>query len=207
MQRGKSRSAYVLAALDSSIKARKCCGKESRQIVYEQSFKYCSNILKIITLAFIAVTMGTELRMLDDLQEHKGNIQSLSNLILQSRNSGYALIYRDKTKLKKPTLLNLTLFGVEMGPEFSSDVAGDGPRKRTHSDDEYDPELERIKKKKVTRKIRNLKRKRSKAERQADNLKQHPKRSKAERQADNLKQNPKRSKAETQADNLKQNPK
>ena len=165
MQRGKSRTAYVLAALDSSIKARKYFGKESRQIIEEQSSKYCSNILKIIVLAFIAVTKGTELHMLDDLQEHKGNIQSLSNLILQSRNSGYALIYRDKTKLKKPTLLNLTLFGVGMGPEFSSDVAGDGPRKRIYSDDEYDPEVERIKKKKVTRKIINLKRKRSKAER------------------------------------------
>ena len=152
MQKGKSRTAYVLAALNSSIKARKYCGKESRQIIEEQSSKYCSNILKIIILAFIAVTTGTELQMLDDLQEHKGNIQSLSNLILESRNSGYARIYRDKTKVKKPTLLNLTLFGVGMGPEFSSDVAGDGPRKRIHSDDEYDPELERIKKKKLLEK-------------------------------------------------------
>ena len=36
-----------------------------------------------------------------------------------------------------------------MGPEFSSDVAGDGPRKRIDIEDEYDPELERIKKKKA----------------------------------------------------------
>ena len=174
----------MLAALDSSIKARKCFGKEPPQIIEEYSSKYCSKILKIITLAFIALMTGTELQMLNDLQQHKGNIQSLSSLILDSRSSGYALIYRDKTKLKKPTSLNLTLFGVGMGPEFSSDVAGDGPRKRIHSDDEYDPELERIKKKKVTRKIINLKRKRSKAERQADNLKQNPKRSKAARKAE-----------------------
>ena len=83
MQKGKSRTAYVLAALDSSIKARKYCGKESRQIIEEQSSKYCSNILRIIILAFIAVTTGTGLHMLD-IQEHKGNIQSLSNLILES---------------------------------------------------------------------------------------------------------------------------
>ena len=49
-----------------------------------------------------------------------------------------------------------------------------------------------LRKKKATRKKINLKRKRSKAERQADNLKQNPKRTKAERQADNLKQNRKR---------------
>ena len=60
-----------------------------------------------------------------------------------------------------------------MGPEFSSDIAGDCPRKRIFADDEFDPELERSKK----RKTWNLKRKRSKAERKADNLKQHPKRS------------------------------
>ena len=91
---------------------------------------------------------STELQILNDLQRHEGNIQFLSNLILESRYSGYALINRDKTKLNKPTSLNLTLFGVGMGPEFSSDAAGDGPRKRLNSDDEYDPELERTKKKK-----------------------------------------------------------
>ena len=90
MQRGKSRTAYVLAALDSSIKAKKC-GKESRQKRKEYS-KYCSNILKIITLAFIAVMTSTELQMLNDLQKHKGTIQFLSNLILESRYSGYALV-------------------------------------------------------------------------------------------------------------------
>ena len=158
MQRGLSRTAYVLAALDRSVKARKCCGKESRQKSKEYS-KYFSNILKIITLAFIAVMTGTELQMLNDLQKHEGNIQFLSNVILESRYSGYALINRDKTNLKKPTSLNLTLFGVGMGPEFSSDAAGDGPRKRLNSEDEYDPELERIKKKKATRKKINLKRK------------------------------------------------
>ena len=76
LQRRQSRTAYVLAALDSSNKARKCCGKESRQKRKEYS-NYCSNILKIITLAFIAVMTSTELQMLNDLQKHKGNIQFL----------------------------------------------------------------------------------------------------------------------------------
>ena len=203
MQRGQSRTAYILAALDSSIKARKCCGKESSQIIEESSSKYSSNLLKIIILTFIAVMTGTELQMHIDLQDHKGNIQSLSNLILESRNSGYALVYIDKTKLKKPTSLNLTLFRFGMGPEFSSDVAGDGPRKRIDSDGEYDPELERIKKKKATKKMINMKR--SKAQSLNQNRKR--KRSKAQRQADNLKHNPKRkrTKAERRADNLKQN--
>ena len=119
------------------------------------------------------------------LQDHKGNTQSLPNLIFESRNSGYALVYIDKTKLKKQISLNLTLFRLGMGPEYPSDVAGDGPRKRIDSEGEYDPELERIKNKKARRKIINLKRKRSKADRQADNLKQNPKRSKAERKAEN----------------------
>ena len=90
----------MLAALDSSNKARKCCGKESRQKRKEYS-NYCSNILKIITLAFIAVMTSTELQMLNDLQKHKGNIQFLSNLTLESRYSGYALINRDKTKVTR----------------------------------------------------------------------------------------------------------
>ena len=58
----------------------------------------------------------------------------------------------DKIKLKEPTSLNLTLFRLGMGPEFASDVAGDGPRKRIDIEDEYDPELERIKKKKLLEK-------------------------------------------------------
>ena len=88
-----------------------------------------------------------------------------------------------------------------MGQEFSSDIAGDGPRKRILDEHEYDPDQERITK----RKTHNARR--SKAARQADNLKQHKKRTKADRQADNLKQNKKRTKADRQADNLKQNKK
>ena len=174
------------------MKATKCCGKETRERTEEVSTKYCSNILKIITLAFIAVMAETEWYIGNDLQQNKENIPSLSNFTLKNRNSGHALVYRDKAKLEKPTLLSLTQFGFGMGPEFSSDEAGDGPRKRIVVEDDYDPEQERIKKKKAMRRAHNLKRKRSKAERQADNLKQHPKRTKAERQADNLKQNPKR---------------
>ena len=62
-----------------------------------------------------------------------------------------------------------------MGPEYSSDIAGDGPRKRILDEDEYDPEQERIKK----RKTYNARR--SKAVRQADNSK----RTKADRKAEN----------------------
>ena len=196
----------MLAALESSIKARKFCGNEARERP-KMSTNYCSNILKIITFGFIAVIAGTELHMVNYVQQQKGCIKSLSNFTLESRNSGYALVYEDKVNLKKPTLRSFTQFGFGMGPKFSSDAAGDGPRKRLNSEDEYDPKLERLRKKKATRKKVNLKRKRSKAERQADNLKQNPKRTKAERQADNLKQHPKRTKAERQADNVKQHPK
>ena len=132
------------------MKATKYCGKEARQRTEEVSTKYCSNSnkLKIITLAFIVVMVCTKLQIVNDLQEDKENIRSLSNLTLKSRYSGYALVYKDKTKLEKPTLLSLTQFGFGMGPEFSSDIAGDGPRKRIVVEDDYDPELERIKKKK-----------------------------------------------------------
>ena len=44
--------------------------------------------------------------------------------------------HRDQTKLKKSTLLTSTLFDLGMGPEYSSDIAGDGPRKRTFDEDE-----------------------------------------------------------------------
>ena len=138
---------YVFAAMESSIKARKSSGKEALERIEEVSTKYCSNILKIITLAFTAVMACTELQIVYDLHQDK-QIQSLSNFTLKSRNSGYALGYRDKAKRKKPTLLSLTQFGFGMGPEFSSDIAGDGPRKKILTEDEYDPELEKIKKKK-----------------------------------------------------------
>ena len=81
MQRGHSRTAYVLAALESSNKARKRCGKEGCKGNEEVSTKYYSfsNILKIITLAFIAVMSGFELQMVNDLKHRKGNIQSVTN--------------------------------------------------------------------------------------------------------------------------------
>ena len=131
------------------------------------------------TLATISVMAGTELQIAYDLEQHRGNIQYLSNLTLESRNSGYALVHRDKANVTKPTLVSLTLFGFGMGPAFSSDIAGDGPRKRAVADDEYDPELLRIKKRKiynarrskVTIKSNNLKRKISKAAKKAYNLK------------------------------------
>ena len=74
-----------------------------------------------------------------------------------------------------------------MGPEFTSDIAGDGPRKRLLDEEEFDPELERSKK----RKIWNSRR--SKLSRQIDNANQNSKRSTDDRRKDNAKQNPKRS--------------
>ena len=100
------------------------------------STKYFSNILKIITFAYIIVMAGTELHMVNDVQQHGGRIQSLWNLTLESRNSGYALVYNDEVKFKKPTLQSFAQFGVGMGPEFSSDIAGDGPRKRIVDDED-----------------------------------------------------------------------
>ena len=135
------------------------------------------------TLAIISVMAGSELQIVYDLEQQRGNIHYLSNLTRQSRNFGYALVHHDNANVTKPRLLPLTLFGFGMGPAFSSDIAGDGPRKRAVADDEYDPELLRIKR----RKTYNARR--SKASIKSNNLK----RSKADRKADNLKQNQKRS--------------
>ena len=87
------------------------------------------------------------------------------------------------------------------------------PRKRRFSDDDFNPDKERFKRRKMynarrsksSRQIDNKRQnsKRSKAERQTENKN----RSKADRQADNKKQHQKRSKADRQADNKKQNPK
>ena len=45
-------------------------------------------------------------------------------------------VHRDKVKIKKLTSLTSTVFGLAMGPEFSSDIAGDGPRKSKSKEDE-----------------------------------------------------------------------
>ena len=42
----------------------------------------------------------------------------------------------NKVKVKKPTLNNRIVFWLDMGPKFSSDIAGDGPRKRVLEDDD-----------------------------------------------------------------------
>lgn len=77
LQSGQSRTAYVLAALDSSIKARKYCGNEASERIEEMSTKYFSNISKIITFAYIVAMAGTELHMVNDVQQDEGRIQSL----------------------------------------------------------------------------------------------------------------------------------
>ena len=65
----------------------------------------------------------TELQIVNDLYEHKTNQTTLF-----------------------PTLRTSIALELGMGPEYSCDIAGDGPRKRTFVDDNYDPELERVKK-------------------------------------------------------------
>ena len=55
----------------------------------------------------------------------------------------------EKAKFQKFTLHASSIFGLGMGPEFSSDIAGDGPRKIIFDDDEFDPKLERSKKRKI----------------------------------------------------------
>ena len=149
------------------------------------SSKVRSNILKMSTLALIAAMAGTLLQIVNDLQLHEGNTQSLPNLIFESRNWYKTNVYvgnismrdteynvpeslderedpqwhhiwpqyhqdkaRDapgeKAKVTKPTLLSSMVFGLGIGPEFSSDTAGDGPKKSKSNEDEYDPEQERI---------------------------------------------------------------
>ena len=103
-----------------------------------------------------------------------------------SNEDRYAAVHRDKAKVKISTVHTLTLFDLGMGPEFSSDIAGDGPRKRNFDEDDYDPELERTKKRKI------LNSRRSKSSTKASNQKQNSKRTKDDRKKDNAKQNSKR---------------
>jgi hypothetical protein len=161
----------------------------------------CSKILKLSTLALIVSMVYTELLIVDNLHEYTTN----------------------QIKLNNKTLRNSTLLELGMGPEYSSDIAGDGPRKRTFDEDDYNPELERVKKKR----IHNSKRSRSviktyndkisKTVRKAYNDKRsktvikayNEKRSKTVRKAENAKRsqavikayNDKRSKTDRKAEN------
>ena len=94
-----------------------------------------------------------------------------------SGNDGHSPDHREKTKIQKPSLLTSTLRELAMGPQFSSDMAGDGPRKRIFEEDEWDLNQERYKKRKIwnamrsksSRKIENAKR--SKDDRKTENAK------------------------------------
>ena len=142
-------------------------------------------------LVLIAVVVCTKLKIVNDLHEHTTN----------------------QPKLNEPTLRTSTPLELGMGPEYSSDIASDGPRKRTFDDDDYNPELQRVKKKRIYNSKRSKavikanNDKRSKAVIKAVNDERNKKRSKAVRKADNDKQNKKRSKAVRKADNDKQNKK
>ena len=123
----------------------------------------------------------------------------------------YGVLPQCALKVHNRDALTSLLLG--MGPEFSSDMTGDGPRKRNTDDEEFDPGQIRRNQRKAHNSRRSkatIKRahsNRTKADREADNLKQHAKRNKLERVADSLKQHAKRTKLDRQADNLKQNAK
>ena len=142
-------------------------------------------------LALIAVVACTKLKIVNDLHEHTTN----------------------QPKLNEPTLRTSTPLELGMGPEYSSDIASDGPRKRTFDDDDYDLELQRVKKKRIYNSKRSKSvikannDKRSKAVIKADNDERNKKRSKAVIKAYNDGGNKKRSKAIIKADNNKRNKK
>ena len=73
--------------------------------------------------------------------KHRANIRCVS---IKSTNS----FGKRKRILALLVLIFFGLFAFGMGPEFSSDIAGDGPRKRNFDEDEFDLELGRTKKKK-----------------------------------------------------------
>ena len=116
---------YLQEARENSIKARLQCGKKARSKTRELSTNSCSKILKLCILVLIAVVVCTKLKIVNDLHEDTTN----------------------QPKLNEPTLRTSTPLELGMGPEYSSDIASDGPRKRTFDDDDYDPELQRVKKK------------------------------------------------------------
>ena len=244
LQKGKTRSAYLLDAQENSIKTHAYCGKEACERTEKFSCISCCNILKLSILTPIAALACTKAQIFNDLQRHKTNTQCMSNFTLRSRsfdkmndNIGYVprlykeydfryspdevgnpqwqltgpryspdiiedcSLHRDQAMLIKPTVHTSMPFELGIGPEYSSDIAGDGPRKRTFDGDDYNPELERVKKKRIHNS------KRSKTVRKAENAK----RSQAVRKAENAKRsqtviktyNDKRSKTVIKAENAK----
>ena len=78
----------------------------------------CSKVLKLSTIALIVAMVCTKSLIVYNLLEYTTNQIKLNKLIL-----------RMSTPLESG-----------MGPEYSSDIAGDGPRKRTFDgDDDYNP--------------------------------------------------------------------
>ena len=68
MQKGKTRSAYLLDALENSIKARAHCGKEAHErnkVLHKVS---SSNGLKVSTYVLILTMACTDVQIVDDLQ-------------------------------------------------------------------------------------------------------------------------------------------
>ena len=82
------------------------------------SNKSCSNILKLGILVLIAALACSELQIVNDMCQHGTKTQP---------------------KLNNHTIRSSTPFELGMGPEYSCDIAGDGPRRRTFDGDDYDP--------------------------------------------------------------------
>ena len=73
LQKGKTRSAYILDALENSIKARVHCGKEARERTEKFSCVSCCNILKLSILILIAALACAKAQIFNELQRHKTN--------------------------------------------------------------------------------------------------------------------------------------
>ena len=80
LQKGKTRSSYLLHALENSIKGRAHCGKEAHQRNKVLSRVSCSNLLKVGTYAFILSMACTDVQIVDDLQLYDTDTQYMSHL-------------------------------------------------------------------------------------------------------------------------------
>ena len=129
---------YLVAARESSFKVRLQYGKEASERTSKLYNKSCSNFLKLRTLALIAAMAYTELQIINNSHEHTTNQAML-----------YKPIVRSSTPLELGMGNKSKVFWLDMGTEFSSDIAGDGPRKRRFDEDEYNPNLEKSKKRKI----------------------------------------------------------
>ena len=86
LQKGQSRSAYLVAALESSTKARAHNGKKVCQRTQELSKISKLKVLKMGTLALIIAMVSTEVLIVNVFQQHQPHTKPLPNLIFECRN-------------------------------------------------------------------------------------------------------------------------